>query len=726
MIRIIYRFVILILLILMILITYLSTVGVKTNKFNNQITNHIKNINTNLDIELRDVNIILDPFNLTFLVKTIGTNLVYRNKIIQFEKIESKISIRSLLNNEFSLSELTVSTKLIKVKNLISFLRVLNKDPKLFIAEKFVKKGFLIINAEIEFDENGNFKNNYEISGFIKDGSVDLLTKYNLSKINSNFNLVKNDLKIDNLNLSLNGQDLTFSNIEASKLKDKFFIKGKSNNNNVILEENEIVNYVGNDLFIDLKKIEFKSSNDFSLQIDKNFKFENLNINSYIDLKELVFLEKDLNNFFPEIKDQIKLINHQINLSYNKNDLKIKGSGKFLIQEEDKIQYEISTKNGKIDLSTLLEIKNNKFLFSYLNYEKKDESSLEIKLKLDKDKKDNITFKEISLDDQESRIKITNLSLKNDLTINGVKKIELDYFDKEDVKNKILFKKTKKNYVLKGDSLNINKIIEDLLLSENKKKNILNQNFWIDVDVKKVFLDKKNFIKNLKGHISIKDNVVDDVDLISEFLSKKEIKFTLKNMNNQKITTLFSGEAKPLVDRYEFIKGFNEGSLDFYSLKNNGLTNSTLKIYDFKLRELPALTKLLTLASLQGIADLLSGEGIRFNEFEMKFSNENNLMTIDEIYAIGPAISILMSGYVEKNKLISLRGTLVPATTLNKTIGSIPILGDILVGDKTGEGVFGVSFKIKGPPKELETTVNPIKTLTPRFITRTLEKIKKN
>ena len=101
-------------------------------------------------------------------------------------------------------------------------------------------------------------------------------------------------------------------------------------------------------------------------------------------------------------------------------------------------------------------------------------------------------------------------------------------------------------------------------------------------------------------------------------------------------------------------------------------------------------------------------------------------MTIDEIYAIGPAISILMDGYVEKNKLISLRGTLVPATTVNKLIGSLPVLGKILVGSKTGEGVFGVSFKIKGPPKKLETTVNPIKTLTPRFITRTLEKIKKN
>jgi hypothetical protein len=101
-------------------------------------------------------------------------------------------------------------------------------------------------------------------------------------------------------------------------------------------------------------------------------------------------------------------------------------------------------------------------------------------------------------------------------------------------------------------------------------------------------------------------------------------------------------------------------------------------------------------------------------------------MSINEIYAIGPAISILMEGYVESDKLVSLRGTLIPATTLNKVIGSIPFLGNILVGKKTGEGVFGVSFKIKGPPEKLETSVNPIKTLTPRFITRTLENIKNN
>ena len=96
------------------------------------------------------------------------------------------------------------------------------------------------------------------------------------------------------------------------------------------------------------------------------------------------------------------------------------------------------------------------------------------------------------------------------------------------------------------------------------------------------------------------------------------------------------------------------------------------------------------------------------------------------MYVIGPAISILMEGYIEKDKLTSLRGTLVPATTINKTISKIPLLGNILIGKKIGEGVFGVSFKIKGQPKNLKTTVNPIKTLTPRFITRTLEKLKRN
>ena len=68
---------------------------------------------------------------------------------------------------------------------------------------------------------------------------------------------------------------------------------------------------------------------------------------------------------------------------------------------------------------------------------------------------------------------------------------------------------------------------------------------------------------------------------------------------------------------------------------------------------------------------------------------------------------------------------MVPAKELNKLISKIPVLGEILIGKEVGEGIFGVSFKMKGLPGEIKTTVNPIKTLTPRFITRALEKRKK-
>ena len=67
---------------------------------------------------------------------------------------------------------------------------------------------------------------------------------------------------------------------------------------------------------------------------------------------------------------------------------------------------------------------------------------------------------------------------------------------------------------------------------------------------------------------------------------------------------------------------------------------------------------------------------------------------------------------------------MVPAKTLNTLISKIPIVGDIVIPKDVGEGLFGISFKVKGLPGEMKTSVNPIKTLTPRFIQKALNKTK--
>ena len=197
-------------------------------------------------------------------------------------------------------------------------------------------------------------------------------------------------------------------------------------------------------------------------------------------------------------------------------------------------------------------------------------------------------------------------------------------------------------------------------------------------------------------------------------------------LKDEKILEIFSDIATPVLSDYKFFNGLEGGNLIYVSKFDKNKSSNTLTVNNFKLNDAPALAKLLTLADLKGLTDSLKGEGITFDTLSIKYNTDPSTMPINEIFMIGPSISILIDGYIEKKSgLVSLRGTLVPAKTLNNLISKIPVVGEILVGKKIGEGIFGLSFKIKGMPDNLKTTVNPVKTLAPRFITRAVEAAKK-
>ena len=70
-----------------------------------------------------------------------------------------------------------------------------------------------------------------------------------------------------------------------------------------------------------------------------------------------------------------------------------------------------------------------------------------------------------------------------------------------------------------------------------------------------------------------------------------------------------------------------------------------------------------------------------------------------------------------------MRGTLVPAKTLNKLISKIPVIGNIIILRNWWRFI-GISFKMKGPKGKIKTTINPIRTLTPRFIQKIIDRNK--
>ncbi len=728
--NIISKIVIIILLFLLSILIFLSVKGIETTKLNNQISQQVQNINKDLRIKLNKVNIILDPLALKIKVKTIGPKIESNNKTIKLESIETNVSINSLLKNEFSLSDLKISTKSLKIKNLISFLRLFKNTPELYVFEKLVQKGFIIANISLEFDENGKIRDNYIIKGVVKDTNINILKKYDINKLNLSFNVEEKKFEFSKISFFLNEIPFSSKKIFLENFDKDSLIEGNLKSNNTSINYNKFKSFFENErIKFKFENFNFKSENDFSFRINKKFKIKDLKVSSNLMLEELILLNNsNLKYIFPKINKKIIFSNHLVKIIYKDSKLLINGKGPIVIQNKpDNIEYSIKNNNNILKLTTKLRIEENPLLIDYLNYKKKDNSEaiIDVNAELAFDKE--LKLNSFSITENKNSLKIENLIFDENFEFLSFKKVNLKYMDKNEKRNNFNFVKKENNYLLKGKSFNANSLIDSLLNDQSKDKSgFLNKNIELKIKLNEVFLDNKTRIKNFSGNINFRNNEIFHANLSGFFSDNEKLKFTVNTKNNEKVTTFFLDRGESIVKRYKFIKGFKDGSLDFYSLKKDDMSTSTLKIYDFKLKEVPILTKILTLASLQGIADILSGEGIRFDEFEMNFTNKDNLMTINEIYAIGPAISILMDGYVEKNKLISLRGTLVPATTINKFIGSLPVLGKILVGKKTGEGVFGVSFKIKGPPKNLETSVNPIKTLTPRFITRTLEKIKKN
>ena len=727
--KIIFRLILLTVFILIATVTYLSTVGIETKSFNSQIKEKINKLDPNLDLELKTVKLILNPINFTVDVKTIGPNLIYRSKKLEIETAKTKILLKYILQNKFALNNLEISTKSIQLKNLLSFIRVVKNSPELLILETIVKTGHVVADINIEFDENGKIKNNYSISGFLKDGNLSLLKKISADKINFLFEIKDNQTKLNEINLVLNEKKLSSSSIEIDNSKKDIEINGDFSSKDLKFNKSDLS--LISDLFpyeIMFESINFTTKNDFSFILDKKYKIKNLKITSKVNLHELSAKNNfDIKSILPDLSKNILLKNHLINIIYEKDKFDISGKGSALFQkEESNIDYIYKKNKEVINFKANLDVGKNPFKLSFINYQKKKNLDSKIKLEIISNDQKQFLIKELDYIENKNKFLLRNILLNKEFKIENLDKINLEFKDVENKINQLEITRNENIFFLKGSSFNANKLIEDLLDSkEDKKFELFNKNLDLNINIDKVFIDDEYLLNNLSGKIYFKKNNINDANLSAFFSNDEKFTFTVNTNNEGKVTTLYSAKAKPFVKRYKFIKGYDGGYLDFYSVNKNNKSNSKLKIYDFNLKELPALTKLLTLASLQGIADLLSGEGIGFDEFEMNFENQNNLTTINEIYAIGPAISILMEGYVEKNKLVSLRGTLVPATTINKAIGTIPILGKILVGKKTGEGVFGVSFKIKGPPKDLETTVNPIKTLTPRFITRTLEKIKK-
>ena len=729
--KIFLRLFFLLFLTILIIISYLSSFGIKTNKFNNIIKSEISKLDNRLSIDLNDIFIKLNIKERSFSLNAKNINLYLSNKKQKIANVDLLLSFESIFEKNNKINKIIINSDENEIIELLKFVRAYKINVPVLYLENSVTTGKIIYDIIIE----NNLKKSDKIlvTGKIIDSELNIFKKKKFKNINFEFDYKNQYLNINNLNFVHDGINFKSNNIYMNTKENLTYIKGDFKN---VINTDLVKNFsnIEIDKYIS-EKILLPSNSFFDITLNNKFKVINYEIKNKIKIDNISLKLKNdiINNYIKDYENKIILKDGEINLVLsNKNNIDIDLISNVIIGKNtnaQKFSLKYANKKNITEYKVKIDLTENEIVINEIDFKKSKSDELQLDLILIS--KNNIfEIKNLNINSSKDKFLFKNLKFDNNFKIKDFKVIEANYENKKDFVNDISIKKIKNKIDIKSNNFDLSSIIEKSLKNTNKT-NFLdifqNLNSTIDINVKNLSIDSDYKLKNLSGKSLIKNNKIVKTNIEGNFNIENKFTYTIEKLNGKKVTTIFSDIAEPFVKNFKFIKGFEGGRLDYTSTEiNDHFSKSELRIYNFKLKDMPALTKLLSLASLQGIADLATGEGIRFNEFDMFFENNKNLITINEIYALGPAISILMEGYVEKNKLVSLRGTLVPATTINKHIAKIPLIGNILVGKKIGEGVFGVSFKIKGTPKNLDTRVNPIKTLTPRFITRTLDKIKKS
>ena len=126
-------------------IFFLSTKGLETDIFNNQIKNVIYKSNNSLNVELKKIQLKLNPINFNINAKTVGAEISYRGKGLPLEYIKVRIPVLSLIKKRITSSKLEISTRSILLKDLVGLIRSVSNKPELILLEKSIKKGQAII-----------------------------------------------------------------------------------------------------------------------------------------------------------------------------------------------------------------------------------------------------------------------------------------------------------------------------------------------------------------------------------------------------------------------------------------------------------------------------------------------------------------------------------------------------------------------------------------------------
>ncbi len=714
------NFILFVVISLITIIIILSTSGIETNKFNKLIIEKSSQ-GKNINLKLETIKFKIDPKKLSLFLETHNPEIMYKNLLVPVKSIKAYVDFLSLLRSDPIIKKISISSEELDIIQISKLSSIIKPSTFKSLLNNKIKEGKLIAEIEIFLNRDGLIED-FIAKGTVKKLKVELLNNINLKETNLSFFADKSDILIKNIfglleDIKISEGDMRLNLENGIKLNSNF-------NSKINLSEQVIKKYSKflNDYTTvkGLRNLKADLNNNFSIELDDTYKVNDYNysITGKIDKSKFELLSPIKNNFIKEEIKNIYFSNHKIKTIFKPKSINISSEGKYSFDNLNFLKINVENNIFKDNFNLKLDFEYKKKIeLELINYKKSKKSIANFSIDLEK-KKNNININKLNFSEENNSINIKDLIFKDNKFF-SFKNIEVRMMN-----NDFIIEKGKK-IVIKGTKFDATNLAS--VLSKRSRENRFEKiNGPIEIDFKNIDVPMSEKLQNFKLIGEIKKGQFVKISSKGDYGGNNFLDISMKKNknNNKKYLEIYSDLTRPLLSDYSFFKGLSGGKLIFTSIIEDSKSNSKLKIENFKVVNAPGVIKLLSLADLGGLADLAGGEGLSFDILEINMEKNKNLLKLNEILALGPSLSVLMDGYQDYNGLTSLRGTIVPAKTLNNMISKIPVIGNIVIPKEVGEGLFGISFKMKGPKGNIKTTINPIKTLTPRFIQKIIEKNK--
>jgi hypothetical protein len=273
-------------------------------------------------------------------------------------------------------------------------------------------------------------------------------------------------------------------------------------------------------------------------------------------------------------------------------------------------------------------------------------------------------------------------------------------------------------YVVRVGGAKIN--VEPLLDSGNEDDSKPGPPMIVDVGVGFARLGKGGGAGGVVGHLERDNKRWHTMTIDGALASAKSMAVRMRPDGNGRLFSISADDAGAILKALDVTSNVRGGALNLSGRYDDAEVHSPFKgkmeMRTFRLEGAPLVAKVLSVASLTGILNVLSGQGIDFSQFDATITFVDGSIYTNDLRAHGSALGFTGRGSVNlKKQTIDLQGTVVPAYSLNSVLGNIPLLGTLLTGPQGG-GVFAANYRMRGSLDDPAVTVNPLATLAPGIL----------